>query len=182
MRKRYLFLGICVLFGLFVVYFGRVDDHVYIEEFDQEIDDIRIEGNQTIEYAEEVLEVIMEQKVITTERIESLDEMVYSKELTIEDKMKEVNRLLIQANKFKEMAEDNADMAKKKEIMSIEKQMVDQKRLNDVLMENKSLVKQIKLLQQIIKDITPLSDEVVTDTIPTTEGKKDKKRGRKKEF
>ena len=104
MRKRYLFLGICVLFGLFVVYFSRVDDHVYIEEFDQEIDDIRIEGNQTIEYAEEVLEVIMEQKVITTERIESLDEMVYSKELTIEDKMKEVNRLLIQANKFKEMA------------------------------------------------------------------------------
>lgn len=182
MRKRYLFLGICILFGLFVVYFGSVDDHIHNEEFDQEIDDIRIEGNQTIEYAEEVLEVIMEQKVIDTERIESLDEMVYSKELTIEDKMKEVNRLLIQVNKFKEMVEDNAVMAKKKKLISIDQQMLDQKRLNDVLMENMSLTKQIKLLQQMIKDITPLSDEVVIDTIPTAEGEKGKKRGRKKDF
>jgi hypothetical protein len=185
MRKRYIFLVFSIILGIGIVYVGKVEPkESQIQTIEHDIEQIKIESNNTLEYAENVLDGVIEQK----NKISDLGIKVKDNELTIEEQVKELKDLLEKANLYKKMANENANQAKLMEMKSNEqKQKAEIARKETEMKLNEAL----DVIEQMEIDYKKLNDKFIEklqkiemDTIlpPTVikESKKEKKNSKKK--
>tara|TARA_R110002126_G_scaffold240559_1_gene384178 strand:+ start:662 stop:1225 length:564 start_codon:yes stop_codon:yes gene_type:complete len=180
MRRRYIFLVLSIILGFGIIHFGKVGTKdPQIHTIEQNIEQIKIDGDNTMEYAEDVLDGVIEQK----NKISDLDGKVKDSKVTIEGQVIELERLLKQANLYKKMADENADQARLiKDVSLKQKQMaevaqkVTEEKLNKALYTIKQLESDYKELNS--KFIMTLQ-KIKVDTIPQPTIIKDGNRGRK---
>ena len=185
MKKRYIFLVFSIILGIGIVYLGKVEPkESQIQTIENDIKQIKMESDNTLEYAENVLDGVIEQKNL----ISDLDGKVKNSELTIEDQVLQLEELLKKANDYKKMANENAKQAKLMEMESNEqKQKAEIARKETEMKLNEAL----EIIEQMKIDYKELNDKFIeslqkieTDTIPTPtvikEGKKVKNSKKKK--
>ena len=185
MKKRYIFLVFSIILGIGIIYVGKVvpkDSQIQTIEYD--IEQIKIESNNTLEYAEDVLDGVIEQKNL----ISDLDGKVKDSELTIEEQVKELEDLLEKANLYKKMANENADRANLMKLVSNEQKQkaeVARKETEMKLNEALDVIEQMKidykkLNDKFIESLQKIERDTISPPTVIKEGKKEKNSKKKK--
>jgi hypothetical protein len=188
MKKRYIFLIFTLSVGAAIVFFGKTDRYnPEIDKLEQDIEDIRHEGDSTIDLAEDVINNFVEQKKLNSEKIESFENLVEEQDMTIEEQLVKLRKALKEANEFKQMAEDQSKLAlEMKEMAQKQKEMAElakmeaQEQLNMVLLENKRLKEKLDSLLNppLMLDYTNtiFVDSTSINTVDESEKKKKKRK------
>jgi hypothetical protein len=188
MKKRYIFLIFTLSVGAAIVFFGKTDRYnPEIDKLEQDIEDIRHEGDSTIDLAEDVINNFVEQKKLNSEKIESFENLVEEQDMTIEEQLVKLRKALKEANEFKQMAEDQSKLAREmKEMAQKQKEMAElakmeaQEQLNMVLLENKRLKEKLDSLLNppLMLDYTNtiFVDSTSINTVDESEKKKKKRK------
>jgi transketolase len=126
MKKRYIFLIVSLsVIGSATYYLdSQKKENQFIVETEKELDSLNKEKNNTFHLADEVLNHFDEQKKKDEEKLSSLDDMVKNNQITIEQQVNELKRLVEESNKMKSLAESEKEKAIKVERMAKEQQMV----------------------------------------------------------
>jgi hypothetical protein len=126
MKKRYIFLIVSLLVIGSITYYldSQKKENQFIVETEKELDSLNKEKNNTFHLADEVLNHFDEQKKKDEEKLSSLDDMVKNNQITIEQQVNELKRLVEESNKVKSLAESEKEKAIKVERMAKEQQMV----------------------------------------------------------
>lgn len=112
MKKHYIFLlvSLAAIVSL-TYYFDRDKENEFITQTERELDSLNRERDSVFHFADEVLIHIDEQQKDDSIRMSSLDDMVKSKQITIEEQVAELTFLVEKSNRMKEWAEDERDKA-----------------------------------------------------------------------
>jgi hypothetical protein len=183
MRRRYIFLVFSILLGFGIIYIGKVvPEKSHLESIEREIEQIKVDSDSTIEYAEDVLDGVVEQK----NKLSVLDKKVKDSETTIEEQVIQLEKLLKQSKNYEKMANRNADRARLMKDESIkQKQMaevarkVTEKKLNEALNVIKQLESDYKELNNRFIEVLRKNE---LDTVPPIikEGKISNKKRKEK--
>lgn len=183
MKRHYIFLVLSIILGLGIIYLGVGPKESEIHTIEQHIEKIKVDNNTTMEYANDVLDGVIEQN----NKIHDLDGKVKDSEVTIEEQVIELKKLLKQANEYKKMANENANQALLMKEMSIkQKKMAEvaRKVTEEKLIDALNVIEQLKSDKKELNNIIESLQKIELDTIsiPTIikEGKVEKSSKKKK--
>lgn len=185
--------GFCILLTLTLTFKSESVDGKY-EETQMEIEEMESEKDSLFILADEVLDVVAHEQELNDSILHNLDEKVKNSEMTIEQQVVQLKKLLKDAEEANEFALEQRDIAEKMEKMSIlQKQqaemarMESEKRYHELLEENKNLLEEVDKL----KKLTNGFDNMISDTLSgfdvlddiniDEDIKKDKKRDKKRD-
>jgi len=143
-KKRYVFLIVSlIVIGSLTYYLDRSQqkENEFIKETERELDSLNKERDSVFYFADEVLSHIGEQKKIDSLKLSSLDNMVKSKQITIEQQVAELKGLVKKSNEMQLWAETERDRAIEVERMSKKQKMEAEKARKEVTDQLDSLKK-----------------------------------------
>lgn len=150
MKKRYIFLLVSLVSVISVTYLMKKDyNNIFIEETKEEISVMHNERDSVFSFAEEVLSDVSERKKNDSVKIDKLDDLVKNKQITIEQQVTELNKLVTKSNELKELAEKEKEKALEMEKLS---------NLQKIEAE-KNKLESLKLLEELNKKYNLLVEE-----------------------
>jgi hypothetical protein len=128
MKKRYIFLIVSLsVIGSITYYLdSQKKENQFIVETERELDSLNKEKNNTFHLADEVLNHFDEQKKKDEEKLSSLDDMVKNNQITIEQQVNELKRLVEESNKMKSLAEKSLAESEKEKAIKVERMAKEQ--------------------------------------------------------
>jgi hypothetical protein len=181
--KNFLIIFILVSVSVVLIKVGNSDTQFFIEETQNDIDEIATSQDSLFQFADDVLDVVSNKKAVNDSIFIDLDEQVKSKEITIEQQVYQLKQLLRKAeesNKFALEQKNIAQQVKEMSILQKEKsemaRMESEKQYQILLEENELLLKKIKKIKKLKIDTVVISDTLIIDNKKNKKSKKNNDR------
>ena len=173
-------MGFCVLVTLIITFKTDNSNDGY-EKAQNDIKEMVSQKDSLFELADEVLDVVIQEKKDNDSIFSDLGDQVRNGEMTIEQQLRQVRRLLKDAEESNKFALEQKDIAEEMQKMSILQKeqselarMKSEKRYHLLMEENKILSQEIERLNQII-DSLEKSDTLLIDKIKDKKNKKNRR-------
>jgi hypothetical protein len=173
-----IFIGFCISATIVTMFRGSYyETNYFVEETKNEIEEMSIQKDSLFQFADDVLDVVINKKVVNDSIVSNLDEQVRNKEMTIEQQVYQLKNLLDEAEDAKDFALEQQELAEEMKMMSVlQKEKSEIARMEShkqyklllevnksLLEENKSLLSKIKKLKKLKTDSVAVSDTVIID-------------------
>ena len=177
--KKYLYIIFSIFIATIIIVTLREDYSK--NKLSEAHDELTNQTDSLFNLADEVLDVVIQEKEMNDSIVSNLDDKVKNKEITIEQQIKELKRLVKESNDAKIYAIEQSDLAKEMEMQSIlqkelaeESRMQSEIRYKELLRENSKLQETIDMLNKKIEDLANLLNrkaniviDTESDTIPS---------------
>ncbi len=192
--KKYFYIIFSIFIAAIIIITLREDRNKKLHETCVSVNELSNQSDSLFNLADEVLEVVSKEKEMNDSVVNSLDDKVKNKEITIEEQIKELKRLVKQSNDARLFAIEQSELATEMERQSIlQKQLAEEARLQSeikykkLLEENFKLQETIDILNKKIEDLANLLNkkadiivDIESDTIPSFDNVDDKKKKKKR--
>lgn len=148
-----------------VAYFLSVkSENEFIVETKKDLEELSSVKDSTFILAEEVLKDVSEQKKVDSTKMVGLDEMVKKKQITIQQQVIELKKLVTESNKMKELAEREREKAiifemesNQQKMLAEEKRMEMKMALDSLILDNKRV---LNLNKKLTREVGLLKNEI----------------------